>query len=163
MNWKTLATEVATGMVLLVAFLVVWEGYHHFQGDTPSKKTQAKSQLEVMIRKLDKAHEEMKYGKDIFAEISLESQVDPWGNKLICDFMKGEKKNVLELRSAGPDGLPYTDDDIVVKKEYVKDQTTLSKRVEAGVESFMRGLTRGSVGGAREGMREGGSTSDSKK
>jgi hypothetical protein len=153
--WKTMGQELATGLILAAVVAVGFTWHHYATKD--NKDAEAKSQLEVLIRKMDKANQD---GQPISTE-GME-QNDPWGRPIICEYTKEEKRNVLELRSAGRDGLPYTKDDIVVTKVYPKAGKPFHKLMEENAESLMRGLTRGGVGGAREGMREKGDTAPQK-
>ena len=153
-NVEDSGAQLATGLILagIVAVGWTWHHYHTHQSER-DQMDQAKSQLEVLIRKVDKANHE---GQSISTE-ELEPTMDPWGHPVICEFNKSQ--STLELRSAGPDGLPYTKDDIVVTRTYKK---AFHKLMEENAESLMRGLTRGSVGGAREGLREGKDTAPQK-
>lgn len=73
---------------------------------------------------------------------------DPWGNEYTWNMEKGVWNYGLFVRSNGPDGLPYTSDDIVAK-------TLIPISRDEGVaENLVRGMSRGAVKGIKQGLKE---------
>jgi len=79
---------------------------------------------------------------------------DPWGEPYSAKVEKGDVNYTLTVRSNGPDKLPFTKDDITVKRSV--QHTPVSKAIAPGVErigeAVGKGLGRGGVSGIREGI-----------
>lgn len=97
----------------------------------PSKYTVAKSQVESLAENWD-----------ITAKAT-----DPWDHDIIIKVTKRSNQKYLEVRSCGPDGLPFTDDDIVATRWRVEDDKSF---LESGAEDISRGV----VNGAKQGMKK---------
>mgnify|MGYP001603291918 CR=1 FL=1 len=79
---------------------------------------------------------------------------DPWGNAYQSKIEKGSMNYVLEIRSSGPDGLPFTRDDLVAQSfsNHSDFSKVLGKDAENIAEGTMKGIGRGITEGIREGM-----------
>ncbi len=76
---------------------------------------------------------------------------DPWGNEFTWRMDKGPWNYGLYVRSNGPDGLPFTADDIEAK---VLIPIAKGADDEGVSERFIRGLTRGAVKGIKQGLKD---------
>lgn len=104
----------------------------------PSKEEQALSQVNVAVRK---EFNDMNFPSD-----GTIGEKDAWGNNLIWDLEKHWNSYKLKVRSSGPDGLPYTKDDITATTPVkVTDEESASER-------FVRGLARGTFKGIKQGI-----------
>jgi hypothetical protein len=71
--------------------------------------------------------------------------IDPWGNKYIWIIHKlpwRDARFMIDIRSAGPDGVMYTRDDIIVS------------RIKQEESKAVRKITKDAVIGIREGLKE---------
>jgi hypothetical protein len=79
---------------------------------------------------------------------------DPWGQPYTAKVEKGFADYTLTVRSSGPDRLPKSVDDIVVRRTH--KHTPLSEAAAPAVEkvgeALGKGLGRGGVTGIREGI-----------
>lgn len=85
--------------------------------------------------------------------------LDAWGAAVGVKYTRTGATERMEVRSSGPDGLPYTPDDVVVKfyldNEEVKRALKEKRRddrerlIEGAGRSLFRGITRGGVEGLR--------------
>lgn len=77
--------------------------------------------------------------------------MDAYGRPVSCSVKKTTLNYVLEVRSAGPDGLPRNSDDIVVSRSERHGETSVAE--EAGKAA--KTITRGAVQGLKEEFRLG--------
>jgi len=110
-----------------------------FVGCGPSNTDKARSQVEVISR--------LPFNDTNFKPDGTTGQDDPWGHEITWEIEKGIWNYIVLTRSSGPDGLPYTGDDVVAKSYIAID------RKEGVSESIARGLTRGATKGIREGLK----------
>jgi hypothetical protein len=108
-------------------------------GCGPSKLDIATSQVNVVARK--------EFNEQNFQDGGKTGELDPWGHEITWVMSKGLWDYNLEVRSNGPDGLPYTKDDIVVNVSL-----HIPRSGEKNAEALLRGLSRGLVRGAKEGL-----------
>jgi hypothetical protein len=80
-------------------------------------------------------------------------ETDPWGQGLTVSYRQGGLAESLTVRSAGPDGEPYTDDDITETRTVVNFKG-LGHGIKQGVGDVSRRAARGLVRGLGEGVRE---------
>ncbi|HLJ97175.1 MAG TPA: hypothetical protein VKU02_28685 [Gemmataceae bacterium] len=80
-------------------------------------------------------------------------EADPWGTPLNVAYAQGGFAETLTVRSAGPDGLFYTPDDLVARRCVVNLQG-IGRGAKDGVEGFAHNAARGLTKGAAEGIRE---------
>lgn len=80
-------------------------------------------------------------------------EVDPWGTPLNVTYIQGGFAEALTVRSAGPDGLFYTPDDLVARRCVVNLQG-IGRGATDGVEGFAQNAARGLTKGAAQGIRE---------
>jgi hypothetical protein len=78
---------------------------------------------------------------------------DPWGTPLHVTYTQGGFAESLTVRSAGPDGALYTQDDIVERRSVV-NMMGVGKGAKDQVEEFARKGARGLTKGAAEGIKE---------
>jgi hypothetical protein len=74
---------------------------------------------------------------------------DSYGRPLTAKVEKGTLSYTLELRSAGPDGLPKNTDDIVVTRSKRHGETTTAEEAAKGAETIAAGTSSGLVKGIR--------------
>ena len=111
-------------------------------GCGPSQHDKAKSQVGVAVH--------LEFNERNFPNGGKLSEKDPWGHELIWVLEKGVFYYTVTVRSCGPDGLPFTDDDIIAKRDF-----SIAEISGEGLsERFARGLTRGWVKGIREGLKD---------
>lgn len=98
----------------------------------PSNRDRAISQVETLAENVD-----------------LDAKAtDPWGNDIIIKVTKSSTRWRLEVRSCGPDGLPFTRDDIVAARWWRVPEE--KSRIERGSEDFSRGF----VNGVKQGLKK---------
>ncbi|MBY0359657.1 MAG: hypothetical protein K2W82_16755 [Candidatus Obscuribacterales bacterium] len=102
----------------------------------PSKQDIASSQVGVLI---DKEFEEK-----TFLDEGKTGQIDPWGQEISWLLKESTFGYTLEVRSAGPDQLPKTRDDIF--------RTKGIRTGEGMSERLAKGLSRGTIRGIKEGL-----------
>jgi len=82
---------------------------------------------------------------------------DPWGTPLNVTYAQGGFAETLTVRSAGPDGVLFTQDDVLVQRSVVNFKG-IGKGAKDNIEEFAqdgaRGLTRGVADGIRESVQE---------
>jgi hypothetical protein len=82
---------------------------------------------------------------------------DPWGTPLTVAYTQGGFAETLTVRSAGPDRVFYTQDDILVQRSVV-NLSGIGKGAKDNIEEFAengaRGLTKGGVQGIKESIQE---------
>jgi hypothetical protein len=82
---------------------------------------------------------------------------DPWGTPLNVTYAQGGFAETLTVRSAGPDGVFFTQDDILAQRSVV-NLKGIGRGAKDNIEEFAqdgaRGLTRGVADGIRESVQE---------
>ncbi len=81
---------------------------------------------------------------------------DAYGRPVTWTVEKTKYDYVLELRSAGPDGLPKNTDDIVVTRRKPHGEVTLTGEATKAVESVAGGAASGTIKGIKKGLGLGG-------
>ena len=90
-------------------------------------------------------------GKDFAA-----AAADAYGRPVSSKVEKTTLSYVLEVRSAGPDGLPKNTDDIVVSRSRRHDETSLAGEAAKAAELISEGAASGTVSGLKKGLGLGG-------
>lgn len=75
---------------------------------------------------------------------------DAYGKPLSCKVEKTTLSYVLEVRSAGPDGLPKNNDDVVITRSKQHGETTVTEEAARVVER----LSESGAGGAVKGIKK---------
>jgi hypothetical protein len=78
---------------------------------------------------------------------------DPWGTPLNVTYSQGGFAETLTVRSAGPDRVFHTLDDIEAKRSVV-NLKGIGKGAKENVEEFTHNAARGLTKGAAEGIKE---------
>jgi hypothetical protein len=78
---------------------------------------------------------------------------DPWGRPLSVTYAQGGFAETLTVRSAGPDGVPFTQDDILAHRSVV-NLKGIGKGARDHVEEFAQNGARGLTKGVAEGIKE---------
>ena len=81
---------------------------------------------------------------------------DAYARPLSSSIEKTTLNYVLEVRSAGPDGLPKNSDDIVVTRSKRHGETSLTEETAKVVEGVAGGAAKGTIKGIKEGLGFGG-------
>jgi len=81
---------------------------------------------------------------------------DVYGRTLTASIEKGTLSYTLEIRSAGPDGLPKNSDDIVVHRSKRHGESSLTEEVAKAAEGVAGGAASGTIKGIRKGRGLGG-------
>jgi hypothetical protein len=82
---------------------------------------------------------------------------DPWGTPLSVNYTGGGFAETLTVRSAGPDQVFHTDDDIVARRSVVNLKgvgKALKENVEEFAQQGSRGMAKGAVEGIKQGVQE---------
>lgn len=77
---------------------------------------------------------------------------DAYGRPVTWTVEKTTFNYVLELRSAGPDGLTKNTDDIVVTRRKSHGEATLTGEAAKAVESVAGGAASGTIKGVKKGL-----------
>ena len=80
---------------------------------------------------------------------------DAYGRPLTATVEKGTLNYTLEVRSAGPDGLPKNSDDIVVSRSRRHGESSLTQEASKAIESVAEGATSGATSGVIKGFKKG--------
>jgi hypothetical protein len=81
---------------------------------------------------------------------------DAYGRPLSATVEKGTLSYTLELRSAGPDGLPKNSDDIVVTRSKPHGEFSLTEEAAKAAEAVTGGAASGAIKGIKKGFGLGG-------
>lgn len=80
---------------------------------------------------------------------------DAYGRPVFAAVTKGPVNYTLELRSAGPDGLPKNNDDIVVTRTQPHGESTYTQEASKSVEEIASGAASGMIKGIKKGISAG--------
>ena len=122
-------------------------------GCGPSAADHATSQVNVLAEKLSQDVADdgwFKPGKAV--------EADPWGNPLEVKYTRHNARETLRVRSNGPDGLPFTRDDITSRPHSLTNdaaQVDVTQRRQKTAEGYTDALTRGAGRGIVEGVAQG--------
>jgi hypothetical protein len=78
---------------------------------------------------------------------------DAYGRPLSASIEKGVLNHALELRSAGPDGLPKNTDDLVVTRSKRHGESSLTEEAAKAAEGVATGAASGMIKGLKQGLR----------
>lgn len=81
------------------------------------------------------------------------AETDPWNHLVTGSVQEGAVYRTITTRSNGPDGLPYTGDDIVASSR--TKHTSVSEAGGKALENLGEGAARGSARGLVRGLKEG--------
>lgn len=132
----------------IVLFVVAFAWAMALIGCAPDLRPNAKSQVNLLADKWDGT-----------GEYKIEES-DPWGRPIAAKVTKGDMYYTLTVRSSGPDGLAYTDDDLIATRD--KKHTNASKVVGGFFEEAAKGKVKGTIEGVKEGV-SGGKKEDKPK
>jgi hypothetical protein len=108
----------------------------------PSAWEKSQSQCGVTVRK--------PFNEKNFHDGGGTDDKDGYGNQILWELTTSYWSGyTLEVRSCGPDGLPYTSDDIVVHRTIAVSK---NPEDEGWSERLVRGLARGTIKGVRQGI-----------
>ena len=144
------AQGVSAAVFLLVLALV---GYFLWQQETARTKRQeeARAAREAEKRKREEARSQVQvigHKWDGTNEAALKDFRDGWGNRILVSTISGGS---LEVRSLGPDGLPYNADDICARfHTQSASRRLLGKPAEATAEGLARGIRKGIKGQVKD-------------
>ncbi len=77
---------------------------------------------------------------------------DAYGRPLTAAVEKGTLSYTLEVRSAGPDGLPKNSDDIVVTRSKRHGESSLTEEAAKAAEGVAGGAASGTIKGIKKGL-----------
>jgi hypothetical protein len=129
---------IRLGLFLFTIFLSV-------AGCGPSKRAVTQSRVETLAREWGET-------KVRFLERGRTSERDAWDNAISWERTTGVGSCLLVVRSNGPDGLPYTRDDVVARHCH-PIPGELTRNLRAGSEAMGHGGARGVVKGVKEGLK----------
>jgi hypothetical protein len=78
---------------------------------------------------------------------------DPWGTPLNVAYNHSGFAETLSVRSAGPDGVFYTEDDILAQRSVV-NLSGIGKGAKDSIEEFAQNGARGLTKGVAQGIKE---------
>lgn len=78
---------------------------------------------------------------------------DPWGRRLVVEYSQGGVAEHLTVRSAGPDGVARTPDDVAATRHAV-NLKGIGEGVKANAEATAKNAAKGAVKGLVEGAKE---------
>src|SRR5262245_45877069 len=132
---RAAVTLVAFFAILLVGFFL-WRGVaglaRGFEESRAAreaelrKREEARSQVQVIGRQWDGTN-----------EAALKDFQDPWGNRILVSTLPGGS---LEVRSLGPDGLPYNSVDVCAR---FHTQSASHRLLRKPAEFLLEGATKG--------------------
>jgi len=97
------------------------------------KQEEVRSQVQVIGRQWDGIN-----------EAALKDFRDVWGNRILVSTLS---RGSLEVRSPGPDGMPYNTDDVCARfHTQSASRRLLGKPAEAAAEGLARGMRKGIKG-----------------
>ncbi len=80
-------------------------------------------------------------------------RLDAWGRPIKITYTQGALSEIVEVRSSGPDGIPFNSDDV-----YDRRRSASLNGIVDNVGHAARSIARNSAAGIREGWREGAET-----
>jgi hypothetical protein len=118
----------------------------------PSKEDEALSQVNIT------ANEIAIVGEDGWYERAAPTMLtnDPWGKKLRTSYKRHNGYETLRVYSNGPDGLPYTKDDICSTEltiNNVQELEEISKKRKKSVKDYSGSITEGATQGIIKGLK----------
>ena len=81
---------------------------------------------------------------------------DAYGRSLTWSIEKGTLNYTLEVRSAGPDGLPKNSDDLVIHRSKRHGESSLTEEAAKAAEGVAGGAASGTIKGVKKGLGLGG-------
>jgi len=84
-------------------------------------------------------------------------ETDPWGKRIKVTYSQGGVAEMIEVRSAGPDGEFHTTDDLVAQRMAANLKGIgegIKRNAEATAAGAARGLVKGAVEGAKESIKD---------
>ena len=81
---------------------------------------------------------------------------DAYGRVLTASVEKGTLNYTLEVRSAGPDGLPKNSDDLVIHRSKRHGESSLTEEAAKAAEGVAGGAASGTIKGVKKGLGLGG-------
>lgn len=114
-------------------------------------KTQ--SQVERIVDGLDKRTTET--GVYIRAKEREVREPDAWGRQFKIDYAQGGVEETVSVRSAGPDGEFFTNDDIVAQRMVANFKGVgegVKKHAEETAANVAKGLVKGTVEGVKDSL-----------
>ena len=81
---------------------------------------------------------------------------DAYGRALVVKVEKTTLNYVLEIRSAGPDGLPKNSDDIVVTRSKRHGESSITEEAAKATEDIAGSAASGAIKGIKKGLGLGG-------
>lgn len=140
-------------IALMVAFLDLKQIAKRMTRDP--KVDQASAQVARVVTDLDQRTSET----GVYQKIDPEEiqETDPWGNKLQVGYSQGGIAEVVTVRSAGPDGAYYTEDDLVasgVSANFKGIGNGIRKNAQETSSNVAKGLVKGTVEGVKESIKE---------
>jgi hypothetical protein len=77
---------------------------------------------------------------------------DAYGRPLATTVEKGTLSYTLEVRSAGPDGLPKNSDDIVVTRSKRHGESSITQEASKATETVTESAASGTIKGIKKGL-----------
>lgn len=140
-------------IALMVAFLDLKQIARRMIRDP--KLDQASAQVARVVTDLDQRTSET--GVYQKAELQEAQETDPWGNPLEVGYSQGGIAETVTVRSAGPDGAYYTQDDIVasgISANFKGIGNGIKLNAQATSSNVAKGLVKGAVEGVKESIKE---------
>lgn len=143
--WRTFLLFLGVALLCLATLMIV-----HLDGAN-QRVAEARAQVERWVEQLHGQTTET--GVYLRHPANQLPENDPWGTPLNVTYAQGGFAETLTVRSAGPDRVFHTQDDIVAKRAVV-NLKGVGNGAKENIEEFTRKSARGLVKGAAEGIQE---------
>ncbi|MCA9099135.1 MAG: hypothetical protein KDA36_12150 [Planctomycetaceae bacterium] len=116
---------------------------------------QARAQVGRVVTDLDQRTSET----GVYQKVDPDQikETDPWGRPLKIDYSQGGIAETVTVRSAGPDGVFHSDDDLVasgVSANFKGNGNGIKKNAQETSSNIAKGLVKGAVDGMKESIKE---------
>ena len=151
---KATARNHFAQFLLPIAIVIIMSGCDN--GAARRAATQkAQAQVGRIAEELDK--KTTLTGSYIRVEENAIKETDPWGTPLEVSYSQGGVAETLTVRSAGPDKMFHTDDDVVgsgMSANFKGVGNAIKNNAQETAANVAKGAVKGAVEGAKETIKE---------
>jgi hypothetical protein len=134
-------------MVIVALLGGFWAGFHFVSRRPEDRGRLARAQVGRWAEKLD--GETTRTGVYIRRPGETLPEADPWGHPLLVSYTQGGFAEALTVRSMGPDGIAYSDDD-VFEDRHAANLKGAGEAIKDNVGTISKEATRGVIKGLKE-------------
>ncbi|PHS16970.1 MAG: hypothetical protein COA78_03245 [Blastopirellula sp.] len=124
-------------------------------GCSNPEREKARAQVEKLVETLDSSTNDA--GVYIRVEEDDIKVTDPWGKRLHVNYSQGGVAESVSVRSAGPDLIFHTDDDIAAERMSMNMKGIgegIKKNAEETAANVAKGVVKGTVEGVKDSVKD---------